>query len=204
MNMKKFRTIIITCLAMFWPISMFAQDISEQVNIKEYDFSGFNVNGLEIGDYNKLYSEQDIIVAFGQPYSISFDPGLGYLYDFGEDISEDKTDTQGILKNGRIHTVGLSFLCGYFNDDSCGPIPAIDIWDRNSCIVNGFIRVGDNVDKVKQMGGRCIEYDYGDSSRFAGELIWCPSGWGNADWIVCPKFYFDSNRKIVLISIWVY
>ena len=33
--MKKFRTIIITCLAMFWPISMFAQDISEQVNIKE-------------------------------------------------------------------------------------------------------------------------------------------------------------------------
>ena len=70
--MKKFRTIIITCLAMFWPISMFAQDISEQVNIKEYDFSGFNVNGLEIGDYNKLYSEQDIIEAFGQPYSISF------------------------------------------------------------------------------------------------------------------------------------
>lgn len=189
---------------MFWPISMFAQDISEQVNIKEYDFSGFNVNGLEIGDYNKLYSEQDIIDAFGQPYSISFDPGLGYLYDFGEDISEDKTDTQGILKNGRIHTVGLSFLRGYFNDDSCGPIPAIDIWDRNSCIVNGFIRVGDNVDKIKQMGGRCIEYDYGDSSRFAGELIWCPSGWGNADWIVCPKFYFDSNRKIVLISIWVY
>ena len=122
----------------------------------------------------------------------------------GEDISEDKTDTQGILKNGRIHTVGLSFLRGYFNDDSCGPIPAIDIWDRNSCIVNGFIRVGDNVDKIKQMGGRCIEYDYGDSSRFAGELIWCPSGWGNADWIVCPKFYFDSNRKIVLISIWVY
>ena len=74
------------------------------------------------------------------------------------------------------------------------------IYDETS-IVNGYVRVGDPISKVYDMGGKFHNTDYGGGK---GAVYWCPSGWGNADWIVCPEFTYDSNGIITSIGCWLY
>ena len=157
--------------------------------LDEHDFSTFTINGLVIGGPEE-YTEQDIIDAFGQPDSVYFDYGVGYVYLYGMKVSSAKKDYVPVGE----YSISLSML------NKTDIISSIAVFDESS-LVNGYIRVGDPISKVYDMGGRFHKADYGGGK---GAVYWCPSGWGNADWIVCPEFNYNANGIITYISCWQY
>ncbi|MBO8473162.1 MAG: hypothetical protein IAB81_05980 [Bacteroidetes bacterium] len=192
--------IFVMCLASLSSTMIFAQEVLHVDDGK--DFSAFKVNGLEIGDYTRRYSESDILEAFGQPDSVvCSDIGVMYYFSRSVDGSPIVSDQESSSK--RVKSVSLSFLPSE-SAGMTGPIASIDIRDRESCSVNDFIRVGDDVDKVKQMGGKWKDYPLNSSGIIKGEIVWCPEGQSDSDWICCPGFYYDEERKIVQIYIFVY
>ena len=77
-----------------------------------------------------------------------------------------------------------SIICAFFAD--------------TSSVMNGYIRVGDPVSKVYDMGGDFFKSEWGDKE---GSIYWRPSGCGNADWIVCPEITYDKDGKITSFGI---
>ena len=65
------------------------------------------------------------------------------------------------------------------------------------------IRVGDNISKVKAMGGMFKDVRDDDGG---GCMYWAPSAKEgtvvNWDWICCPKFYYDPDGTINCLELW--
>ncbi|WP_143822439.1 MULTISPECIES: hypothetical protein [unclassified Muribaculum] len=187
------RSVIFTALSVLSSIlcgiSLFAQTGFDSVGqFDGYDFSTFTINGLEVG--GPEYTEQDIIRAFGQPDTVEFDE-FGYTYLYEEKIK---------ILNKEMGTGSYSVQITLFNNP--GPITCVYIADE-TCLINGYIRVGDRISKAYEMGGRFQDYKF-DFNDGSGYVMWCPSGWGNADWIVCPKITYDKDGIIASFSIWLY
>ena len=65
--------------------------------------------------------------------------------------------------------------------------------------VNGYIRVGDPVTKVYDMGGKTLE----DNDRH--RIYWAPEGRPDEPWIewdCYPAFYYDDNGIITKIALY--
>ena len=185
----KYITIILMSVlsSILCSISLFAQTGSgSAVQLDGYDFSTFTINGLEVG--GPEYTEQDIIRAFGQPDTVEFDE-FGYTYLYEEKIK---------ILNKEMGTGSYSVQITLFNNP--GPITCVYIADE-TCLINGYIRVGDPVSKVYDMGGDFFKSEWGDKE---GSIYWRPFGWGNADWIVCPEISYDKDGKITSFGIWLY
>ena len=157
--------------------------------LDEHDFSTFTINGLVIGGPDR-YTEQDIIDAFGQPDSVYYDMAVGFVYSYNMKVSSSKKNYVPIGSN----SIELSMI------NKNGIISSAYVYDETS-LVNGYIRVGDPISKVYDMGGRFHKADYGGGE---GAVYWCPSGWGDADWIGCPEFTYDANGIITSIGCWLY
>ena len=167
-------------------ISLFAQTGSGSAGqLDGYDFSSFTITGLEMA--GPEYTEQDIIRVFGQPDSVLYEFGRTYMYERKIKVLNKEVGTGDYYI--QITLPGNS-----------GPIIGAFVADTSS-VMNGYIRIGDPISKVYDMGGRFKD----NKSMFndgSGYIWWCPSGWGNADWIVCPEITYDKDGKITSFGIW--
>ena len=193
--MKKLYGIIFAAVlsaAFCWGNDLYAQNKHDsQTGLDEHDFSTFTINGLVIGGPEE-YTEQDIIDAFGQPDSVYYDMVVGFVYLYDMKVSSSKKNHVPIGP----YSVEIAI------PSKKNVILSAYVFDETS-VVNGYVRVGDPISKVDDMGGRCLDHKY-DSDDGSGYLRWCPSGWGNADWIVCPEFTYDANGIITSIGCWLY
>ena len=166
-------------------ISLFAQTGSgSAVQLDGYDFSTFTINGFEMA--GPEYTEQDIIRVFGQPDSVGYEFGKSYLYERKTKILNREVGTGDYYIQITLSGNPGSIICAFFAD--------------TSSVMNGYIRVGDPVSKVYDMGGDFFKSEWGDKE---GSIYWRPSGWGNADWIVCPEITYDKDGKITSFGICV-
>ena len=175
----KYITIILMSVlsSILCSISLFAQTGSGSVGqLEGYDFSTFTINGLEVG--GPEYTEQDIIRVFGQPDS--------YLYERKTKILNREVGTGDYYIQITLSGNPGSIISAFVAD--------------TSSVMNGYIRIGDPISKVYDLGGRFKD----NKSMFndgSGYIWWCPSGWGNADWIVCPEITYDKDGKITSFGI---
>ena len=168
-------------------ISLFAQTGSgSAVQLDGYDFSTFTINGFEVA--GPEYTEQDIIRVFGQPDTVLYEFGRTYMYERKIKILNKEVGTG-------------DYYIQITLPGSSGPIIGAFAADTSS-VMNGYIRVGDPVLKVYDMGGRFKDNKSNFKGDGSGYIWWCPSGWGNADWIVCPEISYDNDGKITSFGIW--
>ena len=123
-------------------------------NTQQYDFSAVRINGLEIG---KFYTREQYLEALGgQPYSegdeayhyLTYKTTMVFAPAAGPELSDiKKAETKYDL-------FGYSAWQGYegFSFDSF-------FIHSDKYAINDYVRVGDLVSKVYDMGGRTMEGD---------------------------------------------
>ena len=173
---------ILTTVLFITGTTSFAQEPDGQADAVQYDFSTFTINGFEVA--GPEYTEQDIIRVFGQPDSVGYEFGKSYLYERKTKILNREVGTGDYYIQITLSGNPGSIICAFFAD--------------TSSVMNGYIRMGDPVSKVYDMGGDFFKSEWGDKE---GSIYWRPSGWGNADWIVCPEITYDKDGKITSFGI---
>ena len=172
---------VLTTVLFITGTTSFAQEPDRQADTVQYDFSTFTINELEVG--GPEYTEQDIIRAFGQPDSVWYEfegAEKTYMYERKIKVLNKEVGTGDYYTQITLMSNPGSIICAFVAD--------------TSSVMNSYIRVGDPASKVYDMGGRVKD----DGS---GHIRWCPSGLGNADWIVCPEITYDKDGKITSFGI---
>ena len=161
----------------------------------QYDFSSVNINGL---DTYKIYTREQIIEALGEP-----DEEDNVIYNYlvyrttmvMAPASGDFSLSD--VKAARKVSDGIGY--DYIGNDSV----KICVFTLNSdrFAVNDYIRVGDPVTKVYDMGGQTMEGD----EKWGRRLYWAPEGSPEEPWIewgCYPRFYYDDNGIITDIELY--
>ena len=156
----------------------------------QYDFSSVSINGL---DTYKIYTREQITDALGEP-----DEEDNVIYNYlvyrttmvMAPASGDFSLSD--VKAARKVSDGIGY--DYIGNDSV----KICVFTLNSdrFAVNDYIRVGDPVSKVYDMGGKTLMEE--DRSR----IYWAPEGSPDEPWIewdCYPAFYYDNNAFSKLI-----
>ena len=159
----------------------------------QYDFSSVSINGL---DTYKIYTREQIIDALGEPDE---EDNVVYKYlvyhttmvmapasgDFSlSDVKAAKKVSDGI---------------GYSDVGKDSIKICVFTLCSDRFAVNDYIRVGDPVTKVYDMGGKTLEED--DRRR----IYWAPEGRPDEPWIewdCYPAFYYDDNGIITEIELY--
>ena len=159
----------------------------------QYDLSSVSINGL---DTYKIYTREQIIDALGEP-----DEEDNVIYNYlvyrttmvMAPASGDFSLSD--VKAARKVSDGIGY--DYIGNDSV----KICVFTLNSdrFAVNDYIRVGDPVSKVYDMGGKTLMEE--DRSR----IYWAPEGSPDEPWIewdCYPAFYYDNNGTITKIELY--
>lgn len=162
-------------------------------NTQQYDFSSVSINGL---DTYKIYTREQITDALGEP-----DEEDNVIYNYlvyrttmvTAPASGDFSLSD--VKAARKVSDGIGY--DYIGNDSV----KICVFTLNSdrFAVNDYIRVGDHVSKVYDMGGKTLMEE--DRSR----IYWAPEGSPDEPWIewdCYPAFYYDNNGIITKIQLY--
>ena len=159
-----------------------------------HDFSSVTLNGLSIYE---PHTKAELFSVFGDPDRIH--DGMVFLYDrvlpvsraagagdlsSGSEARRTVTDEIGCVRQGDSIYIFSFFICS----------------DRIA--VNGFVRVGDPVSKVYEMGGATQECTWRDGSKY---VYWAPDDPDNPDnplieWGCHPYFNYDSDGIITSIE----
>ena len=160
---------------------------------QEHDFSSVCINGL---DTYKIYTREQIIDALGEP-----DEEDNVVYKYlvyhttmvmapasGDFSLSDVRAAKNVVDDFGYSDVGKDSI-------------KICVFTLNSdrFAVNGYIRVGDPVTKIYDMGGKTLE----DNDRH--RIYWAPEGRPNEPWIewdCYPAFYYDENGIITKIALY--
>ena len=159
----------------------------------QYDFSSVSINGL---DTYKIYTREQIIDALGEP-----DEEDNVVYKYlvyhttmvmapasGDFSLSDVRAAKNVVDDFGYSDVG---------NDSIKICVFTLYSDRFA--VNDYVRVGDPVSKVYDMGGQTLEEE--DRSR----IYWAPEGSPDEPWIewdCYPAFYYDENGIITEIELY--
>ena len=159
----------------------------------QYDFSSVSINGL---DTYKIYTREQIIDALGEP-----DEEDNVVYKYlvyhttmvmapasGDFSLSDVRAAKNVVDDFGYSDVG---------NDSIKICVFTLYSDRFA--VNDYVRVGDPVSKVYDMGGKTLEEE--DRSR----IYWAPEGSPDEPWIewdCYPAFYYDNNGIITKIELY--
>ena len=150
----------------------------------QYDFSSVSINGL---DTYKIYTRADkednvIYKYFVYRTTMVMAPATG---DFSlSDVRAAKKVTDEF---------------GYYDDGNDSIKICVFTLYSDRFAVNDYIRVGDPVSKVYDMGGKTLEEE--DRSR----IYWAPEGSPDEPWIewdCYPAFYYDENGIITEIELY--
>ena len=155
------------------------------------------VNGL-VMDQEK-YSKEEIVAAVGTPKNIANE---GFIYF---EYWNDTPQQSAIPIGEKVEQLPDNDEVDCFGFDIVGDNEYVF---RNYIIQTGRysvygIRVGDNISKVKAMGGMFKDVRDDDGG---GCMYWAPSAKEgtvvNWDWICCPKFYYDPDGTINCLELW--
>ena len=162
----------------------------------QHDFSTIRINGLEIG---KFYTREQYLEALGgQPYSegdeayhyLTYKTAMALAPTAGlELIDIKKTETKYDL-------FGYSAWQGYE-----GFYFASFFIHSDKYAINDYVRVGDPVSKVRDMGGTVMDVNY-DGYKY---LYWAPEGSPDdpqIEWGCYPRFGYDDNGIITEIELY--
>ena len=158
---------------------------------QQYDFSTIRINGLEV---DKAYTREQIIDALGEP-SIEDEHGYYYFTYISTLVMAPAVDTTRTFRAAKEVADGFGYIRK--NGDTLRFQVFFITSDRFA--VNDYIRVGDPVTKVYDMGGQTMEEE--DRSR----IYWAPEGSPEEPWIewnCYPAFYYDDNGIITDIELY--
>ena len=158
---------------------------------QQYDFSTIRINGLEV---DKAYTREQIIEALGEP-SIEDEHGYYYFTYISTLVMAPAVDTTRTFRAAKEVADGFGYIRK--NGDTLRFQVFFITSDRFA--VNDYIRVGDPVTKVYDMGGQTMEEE--DRSR----IYWAPEGSPEEPWIewnCYPAFYYDDNGIITDIELY--
>ncbi len=155
------------------------------ITAQEYDFSHTMVNGLKI--YH-LYTYEEIVDALGEPDEIDTlyvtDPQIIFVYntDVYSEYGHMLRDSFGFYttEDGKYHFVDIGIYSKAF-------------------LINGFMKVGDTLDKLQEMGGAFKYYHEDDGSIC---VVWQAGGTPGEEyeWMCLPHFYLDQDGKLSYVS----
>ena len=168
--------------------------LTDILDAQEYDFSTERLNGLEV---RKFYTEEQFIEAFGEPDYISSAIHDYFVYErvITSPSPAAVEDIVGGVAAEKI-TDGIGFIS---NQDGEYSIEVYTI-RSDQIVFNDYIRVGDHVSKVFDMGGTTLECKNEDGS---GYIYWVPEGGPEEpyiEWNCFPAFYYDKNGIIEMIQ----
>ena len=162
-------------------------------NTQQYDFSSVSINGLEV---DKAYTREQIIDALGEP-SIEDEHGYYYFTYISTLVMAPVVDTTRTFRAAKEVADGFGYIRK--NGDTLRFQVFFITSDRFA--VNDYIRVGDPVTKVYDMGGQTMEGD----EKWGRRLYWAPEGSPEEPWIewgCYPRFYYDDNGIITDIELY--
>ena len=178
------RLLALTATATFAAFSTTAQ---------EHDFSSVSINGL---DTYKIYTREQITDALGEP-----DEEDNVIYKYfvyhttmvmappsGDYSLSDAKAVRNVVDELGYSDVGKDSI----------KICVFTLYSDRFA-VNDYVRVGDPVSKVYDMGGKTLEEE--DRSR----IYWAPEGSPDEPWIewdCYPAFYYDENGIITEIELY--
>ena len=160
---------------------------------QQYDFSSVSINGL---DTYKIYTREQIIDALGEPDEEDNVIYKYFVYRTAMVMAPASGDfSLSDVKAARKVSDGIGY--DYIGNDSV----KICVFTLNSdrFAVNDYVRVGDPVSKVYDMGGKTLEEE--DRSR----IYWAPECSPDEPWIewdCYPAFYYDENGIITEIELY--
>ena len=158
---------------------------------QQYDFSAIRINGLEV---DKAYTREQIIEALGEP-SVEDEYGYYYFTYISTLVMAPAVDTSKTLKAAKEVADGFGY---YLNEDDMLVFQVFFI-NSDKYAINDYVRVGDLVSKVYDMGGRTMEGD----ERWGRRLYWAPGdGQKKPEWGCYPAFYYDDNGIITDIELY--
>ena len=164
---------------------------------QQYDFSSVCINGLEL---NRYYTREQLIDALGVPdeeddvvYSYFVYNSTMIMAPASGDFS--LSDVRAAMKVSDEFGFG-----GIYGQDSV----KFCVFTLNSdrFAVNGYVRMGDPVSKVRDMGGTVRDVKNADGS---GTLYWTPSLLAFIEdgyLAYCPAFYYNKNGIITMIEVY--
>ena len=166
----------------FITITIVSIVLTTTLNAQKYDFSSQRLNGLEVGNF---YTEEQFVEAFGEPDYI-----------------------QVVIHNYFVYVRNVTSSAAERIEDSIGFVSnkdgeyRIEVYTIHSdqIVFNDYIRVGDHVSKVFDMGGTTLECKNEDGS---GYIYWVPEGGPEEpyiEWNCFPAFYYDKNGIIEMIQ----
>ena len=162
-------------------------------NTQQYDFSAVRINGLVLDRY---YTTEQIIDALGEPDKEDNVVYSYFVYYTTMIMTPASNPIESDFRVARKVSDGIGFG-GIHGRDSI----RFCVFTLNSdrFAVNDYIRVGDPVTKVYDMGGQTMEEE--DRSR----IYWAPEGSPDEPWIewdCYPAFYYDENGIITDIELY--
>lgn len=182
-------------------ITLVILSLLSAVTVSAQDYSRLIINGLKVDDTE--YTEADIVAALGKPDSVELGV-LGVSFTYYEQNRAKATNSEPCVNNAsqrsiedlKADIVLLSEL------PAEGPIVAVQI-SSPEYLINGLVRVGDNIEKAKQMGGEWIPG--GDVADDGGHPVyWRPEYLKKAELLNCVEFYCSADGTIESVSIWRY
>ena len=157
-----------------------------------HDFSSVTLNGLSIYE---PHTKAELFSVFGDPDRT--DDGV-FLYDRVLPVS--RAAGAGGLSSGSEARRTVTDEIGYYaKEDGTIMIDVFFIYS-DRIAVNGFVRVGDPVSKVYEMGGTTQECTWRDGSKY---VYWAPEGSPDdpfIEWGCHPYFNYDSDGIITSIE----
>ena len=162
---------------------------------QQYDFSTIRINGLEV---DKAYTREQIIEALGEP-SIEDEHGYYYFTYISTLVMAPAVDTTRTFRAAKEVADGFGYIRK--NGDTLRFQVFFITSDRFA--VNDYIRVGDPVTKVYDMGGSVRDIKNTDGG---GKLYWWASFVTDyiedEDLMYNPAFWYDKNGIITKIELY--
>lgn len=159
----------------------------------QYDFSSVSINGL---DTYKIYTREQIIDALGEPDE---EDNVIYKYFVYRTTMVMAPATGDFSLSDVRAAKKVTDEFGYYDDGNDSIKICVFTLYSDRFAVNDYVRVGDPVTKVYDMGGQTMEEE--DRSR----IYWAPEGSPDEPWIewdCYPAFYYDDNGIITDIELY--
>ena len=166
------------------------------MSAQEYDFSRITVNGLEL---DKYYSRSQIIQALGEPDYINNVIYTDFVY-CSEVLSHEEPSDDSSLGRGETVVEEYRDVFGFGKGSSDWKFSVFMLLSDRFA-VNGYVRVGDHISKVRDMGGAVRNFSDEDGG---GQLYWYPVIETLSDGSLwhCPAFHYDKDGTITYIELY--
>ncbi len=161
---------------------------------KQYDFSQISVNGIHL---HKYYTKEQLIDALGVPDEEDDVVYSYFVYNSTMVMAPPSGDyslSDAKAVRNVVDEFGFGSIYGQDSIKFC-----VFTLTSDKFAVNDYVRVGDPVSKVYDMGGKTLMEE--DRSR----IYWAPEGSPDEPWIewdCYPAFYYDDNGIITDIELY--